>query len=92
MSGIIFTKKDKNIVATYPTERGAKIALTRAKNENGKIRGTKARECDVLDATTFYGLYDELVEKTNLMSGEKFMDSKYTPIHCDPSSETYWSM
>lgn len=33
-----------------------------------------------------------MVEKTNLLTGEKFMESITTPHSCSPSSETYWSM
>jgi len=32
------------------------------------------------------------VEKTNMMTGEKFMERYDTPYYCSPSSETYWSM
>ena len=35
---------------------------------------------------------DLMVEKTNLMSGKKYMEAKGTPLCCSPSSETYWSM
>lgn len=34
----------------------------------------------------------KMVEKTNLMTGEKFMERSDTPYYCSPSSETYWSM
>jgi len=32
-----------------------------------------------------------MVEKTNLMTGKKFMERSDTPYYCSPSSETYWS-
>ena len=32
------------------------------------------------------------VEKTNMMTGEKFLERYDTPYYCSPSSETYWSM
>lgn len=35
---------------------------------------------------------DELEVVTNLMSGLEFVQAVDTPIGCDPSSETYWSM
>ena len=34
---------------------------------------------------------DHLVERTNLMSGEKFLEARATPLSCSPASETYWS-
>jgi len=33
-----------------------------------------------------------MVERTNLMSGTKFIEPSNTPGYMSPSSETYWSM
>lgn len=33
-----------------------------------------------------------MVERTNLMSGEKYMEEEGTPNYCSPASEAYWSM
>ena len=33
-----------------------------------------------------------LVERTNYMTGEKFMEPADRPYFCSPRSETYWSM
>ncbi|CAB5214860.1 hypothetical protein UFOVP190_293 [uncultured Caudovirales phage] len=32
------------------------------------------------------------VERTNIMTGKKFMEREDTPFFCSPSSETFWSM
>jgi len=32
------------------------------------------------------------VERTNIMTGQKFMEDIDTPYFCSPSSESYWSM
>ena len=32
------------------------------------------------------------VERTNIMTGKKFLEDVDTPYFCSPSSETYWSM
>ena len=32
------------------------------------------------------------VERTNIMTGQKFQEDIDTPYFCSPSSETYWSM
>ena len=37
-------------------------------------------------------LDDEMVERVNLMSGNKYMERRDTPLCCSPSSETFWSM
>lgn len=34
----------------------------------------------------------KMVEKTNLMTGKKYMEAEGTPLCCSPASETYWSM
>jgi hypothetical protein len=33
-----------------------------------------------------------MVERVNLMSGEKYMEAEDTPNYCSPASEAYWSM
>jgi hypothetical protein len=35
---------------------------------------------------------DNMVERTNLMTGKKYLEDADTPLCCSPSSETYWSM
>jgi hypothetical protein len=35
---------------------------------------------------------EDMVERTNLMSGKKYMERRDTPYFCSPSSESYWSM
>jgi hypothetical protein len=34
----------------------------------------------------------KMVERTNIMTGQKFMEAEDTPYFCSPSSERYWSM
>jgi hypothetical protein len=34
----------------------------------------------------------KMVEKTNYLTGEKYMEKSNTPHYCSPSSESYWSM
>jgi len=34
----------------------------------------------------------KMVERTNLMTGKKYMEPANTPLCSSPSSETYWSM
>ena len=33
-----------------------------------------------------------MVERTNLMTGKKYLEAEDTPLHLSPASETYWSM
>lgn len=39
----------------------------------------------------YYEVHRTYVEKTHLLTGEKFMERYDTPYYCSPSSETYWS-
>lgn len=32
------------------------------------------------------------VERVNLMSGKTYMEPRFTPVHCSPAFESYWSM
>ena len=74
---------DYYIIKTFDTLPGAKISFTRkwkAKYPNAVI----------VDSKTFYE-NEPMVERTNIMSGEKYMERKSTPYYLSPSSETYWS-
>ena len=33
-----------------------------------------------------------MIERTNIMTGNTFLEDEDTPYHCSPSSEAYWSM
>ena len=70
---------------TYNTEQGAKAALTRIRK----------KEPDTKDVVMSYIVYNQvrpMVERTNMMSGEKYLEPAGTPNFLSPSSETYWSM
>ena len=72
----------------YATETAAKAAKTRM--EKGKRWAGK--ELAVAEITMYRTLIEKMVEKTNMMSGKKYMESVNTPNYCSPASESYWSM
>lgn len=37
-------------------------------------------------------IYETLVERVNLMSGESYIERYDTPNYCSPASEAYWNM
>ena len=80
---VVYEVKTSKIFKTFPTERGAKIAMARA--------GLKDTH-----AVTDYDNYDknivQYVERTNLMTGKKYMEKVGTPAYLSPACETYWSM
>ena len=86
---------------SYKSMAAAKAAVTRASKVYWKDCARNNTEYQInLDPQFIYGVaesehyYAKLerqVERVNLMSGEKFMESVNTPYYCSPSSETYWS-
>ena len=71
----------------YETERGAKGACTRLNKKRSP------EHYEVMDLDTYRLNYPvKMVERTNLMSGLKYMEAEDTPNCCSPASETYWSM
>ena len=35
---------------------------------------------------------EQMVERTNLITGKKFWEKRNTPVYCSPACESYWSM
>ncbi len=46
----------------------------------------------IADYDTYRASIEQQVERTNLMSGKKYMESINTPGYMSPASEAYWSM
>jgi hypothetical protein len=46
----------------------------------------------ILNSEEYEAKYGQMVERVNMMSGEKYMERKDTPGYMSPSSEAYWSM
>ena len=82
-------KNAMNDEKSYATPGAAKAALTRALyNTNPVI----FREDHAV--TTFADYHNnivQMVERTNALTGAKYMEREDTPFYCSPSSETYWS-
>lgn len=69
----------------YPTERGAKIALTRL-NKKGEAIGYMVGD------PLMVSLSNTKVTRVNLMTGAEYQEDINTPLCCSPASESYWSM
>jgi hypothetical protein len=77
-----FTKTPGCGPTTYRTLRGALIALNRRK---------LGASFKAIAVDTYNELYPpKMVERTNLMSGEKYFEAEDTPVYLSPASETYW--
>lgn len=93
-SGRCFKKPSHVGAEAYPTERGAKIACTKLNKKVNKnlLYGVKKIKYTVMSLEAFRSEFPvKMVERTNLMSGKKFMEAEDTPNFCSPASETYWS-
>ena len=71
---------------------------TRAYKTQGAAQATRTRLCrkagwsvDQLNIVARALYQPRMVERTNIMSGQKFMEDVNTPYFCSPSSESYWS-
>jgi len=72
----------------YDTERGAKGACTKLNKKFGNCG-----QWVVMPLATFKEKYPvKMVMVRNLMSGKMVEQAEDTPLCCDVSSETYWSM
>jgi hypothetical protein len=97
MSYVIFEKATTKIVrimrngywqdAIYQTEAAARAGFTRLRKQ-GKVH---PMYFDILPWAEFAKI-EKTETRVNLMSGKEFTQSVNTPLCCDPSSETYWSM
>lgn len=77
---VLMDSETHRIVATYPTERGAKIARTR------KYPGTEVMDREVYDVG-----FRKMVPTVNMMTGKTVMiDANLKGGCCDPATERYW--
>lgn len=89
MSYVIYNTETTRLVGgsfrhkVYPTLRGAKIAFARL-DCNSQLA--------IAEINDFYANIEKKETKINMMSGKEFTQGVNTPLCCDPSSETYWSM
>jgi len=46
----------------------------------------------VLNEAEYEHYWGQMVERTNLLTGKKYMERRDTPSYCSPAYEAYWSM
>ena len=80
----------------YKTMAAAKAALTRMSK---RYRADLLESVNdplfrygIAEAGYFHKTIEKLVKKRNLITDEEFMEPANRPMHCSPSSESYWSM
>jgi hypothetical protein len=81
---------------SYQTEAAAKSARTRLLRKGKRINGQhvvyKPEDLAVAEARFYAQNIEKMVERVNMMSGKKYIESINTPNYCSPASEAYWSM
>jgi len=82
-SKIMKNKKGKSTWKSYGAAKAFRTRMARM--------GYNVGEYGIVD-TSLYSLIEKQVEKTNLMTGKKYMESVNTPNYMSPASEAYWSM
>ena len=95
MAYVIYEKESTRIVRLridradhFVTLSGAKRSMMAIAKKNGK----PVDFYDIAPTEEYHKNIEKMVERTNLMSGMKYMESVNTPNYCSPASEAYWSM
>jgi hypothetical protein len=92
MSYVIVSKGTGLIVTDGPNRTRAYKTFGAAKATRTRLcrkAGWSENELNIVDNKTYR---PRMVERTNLMSGIKYMEDVNTPNFCSPASESYWSM
>ena len=81
---------------SYKTMAAAKAALTRMSKRHRAdmletVNDPQFRYA-IAEAAYFHKTIEKQVKKRNLITNEEFMEPANRPMHCSPSSESYWSM
>jgi hypothetical protein len=82
-------------ITEYATEAAAKAARTRLlkiKPRPGNRVKYKPEDLAVAELSFYRQNIEKMVERVNIMSGKKYIESVNTPNYCSPASEAYWSM
>ena len=74
-----------NRTRAYKTFGAARATRTRLCNK----AGWNAGDLSIVEARTYR---PRMVERVNLMTGEKYQEDVNTPNFCSPASESFWSM
>jgi hypothetical protein len=87
---------------SYKSMAAAKAAVTRSSKAYWQdcVRNNTAYQLNqdpqftygIAESEHYHAKLERQVERVNLMTGKKYMESVNTPYYCSPSSESYWSM
>jgi hypothetical protein len=86
MSFVVYHRKSTQMIKTFATESAAKRSKTCMNRNAG------SDEYAYTFADIYYKDVVTIKKIRNLMTGKEIEIPSNTPLCCDPSSETYWSM
>lgn len=90
---VIVNTQTGQVVDSKPTERGAKISLTRRLPQIVEAQKCVRSNLKVMHIEAYNVGFRRRVETTNLMTGEIVMiDANDRGGPCDPGTERYWTM
>ena len=96
MSYVVFLKTPEGVMwfdRAVATEGGAKRSVTCLKKGQKALgRGSRAGTYAYMDLEDWDSRTVPMKKVRNLLSGKEIEIPADTPLCCDPSSETYWSM
>jgi hypothetical protein len=84
---LVMHPKNDRYKTSWKSEGAAKAFLTRMVK-----MGYNRDEYAIAETNTYLTFIEKQVERTNLMTGKKYMESVNTRGYMSPSSEAYWSM
>lgn len=86
MTYYVYHRKSTSIIKVFNTHSGAKRSMT-CMNRNSQSDDYAVAEADYYEKNIVWRK-----KVKNLMTGKEIEIDSNTPLCCDPSSETYWSM
>ena len=89
MSYVVYNKQTTR---TARRSNGDEFFATAATAQRHSNRYLNPNDYAVAEYADFRANIELKVERTNMMSGQKYMESVNTPNYMSPASEAYWSM
>lgn len=71
---------------------GSEYFATEAAAKRHRTRYLNDQEYAISEAVEFHDKIEKRVERTNIMTGETYMEPVNTPNYMSPASEAYWAM
>ena len=92
MSYVIFEKVTTKIVGSRVHKTWKSLGAAKAHLGRMAKMGYNVDKYDIASYSFFSDNIEKTVQVRNLMSGKMVTQSVNTPLCCDVSSETYWSL